>query len=123
MFMIMNTAANTVEYDNIHLYRHLMYVNRPASIAKKEYHNLVSPRVRKGGLSSVSHSPMMKEASTAIADPEKEMAKVRRLRYRIEDTDQWSLAHIETTAPQADRTTDDIPNHMKLSQVIIFDIV
>ena len=44
------TVTRTVEKDNIHLYRHLIYVKRPAMHAKKEYHIRVSPAVFIGGL-------------------------------------------------------------------------
>ena len=115
----MNTVARTVEYERIHLYLHLTYVKRPAINAKNEYHSLVSPMVRKGGLSRVSHMPIMNEARTATAAPVKEIAIVRRRLYRTDDTDQWSFAHIETTAPQADSATESNPKNMKLSQVMI----
>ena len=76
--MIINTVARTVEYERIHLYRHLIYVKRPAIIAKKEYQSLVSPIVRRGGLSNVSHKPAMNEARTTTAAVAKEIEIVRR---------------------------------------------
>jgi hypothetical protein len=51
-----------VEKDKIHLYFHLIYVKRPAKIAKKEYHNLVSPVVLNGGRSRLIHKPQINTA-------------------------------------------------------------
>jgi hypothetical protein len=62
----MNTDDRMVENETIHLYRHLAYVARPATDAKKEYHNLVSPVVRRGGLSRVHHNPIINARSIQI---------------------------------------------------------
>lgn len=94
-------------------------MKRPAKSAKKEYHRRVSPIVLKGGLSSPAQRHIMKAARAASDADANDTAIVLRRRYLSDDCDQWSFAHIETTAPAAERSTEGIPNHMKLSHVII----
>lgn len=112
----MKTVARTVENDSIHLYLQRRYVNNPAKSAKKEYHRRVSPIVLKGGLSRSIHKRAMKVAITTRADEAKKTAKARRRRYRRDDSAQCSLAAAENAAPDSERTTADMPNHIKLSQ-------
>ena len=94
-------------------------MKRPAKRAKNEYHRRVSPIVLKGGLSSPVQRQIMKAARAANDADANDTAIVLRRRYLSDDCDQWSLAHIETTAPAAERSTEGIPNHIKLSHVII----
>lgn len=115
----MNTVANIVEKESIHLYRHMQYVKRPDRSAKKEYHSLVSPIVLKGGRSRLNHINTMKVAITSIDAVLRKIAILRLFLYLNEDTDQWSFAHSADTAPPAARTTAATPNHMKLSHVIM----
>ena len=102
---MMKTVARTVEKDRIHLYLHLIYVNSPETKAKNEYHRRVSPIVRKGGLPRLVHNSTMNEARTrSDADPHADA--IRRLSHRA------------ISAPAADNTAAEIPNHMNTSHVM-----
>jgi hypothetical protein len=72
-----NTVERTAENDNIHLYLHLINVNSPAIPAKNEYHILVSPIVRRGGVPDIIHFEQIRHASAANASPEKQIAVLR----------------------------------------------
>ena len=119
MLIIMNTVARTVENERIQRYRHRRYVNRPAASAKNEYQRRVSPIVLNGGLSRLSHKPAMKTERTSKAEDDNTTAAVRQLRFLPETTGLSSFTRNETTAPAAERSTADMPNHMKAFQVII----
>lgn len=119
MFIMMKTVARTVEKDRIHLKRHLIYVNKPAKRAKNEYHRRVSPIVLSGGLSRPIHISMMNAAIDASEAEAEETAAVLRRLYRDDEADQWSLAQTDTTAATAENRMAVMPNHMKLSHVII----
>ncbi len=49
-----------------HLYRHFEYVTIPIIDKNSEYHNRVSPRVRRGGRSSFIHRIEIKTASNNV---------------------------------------------------------
>ena len=118
MFITMNTVARTVENDRIHLKRHHIYVKRPESRAKNEYHSLVSPIVFKGGRPRLTHRRTMNAAMIRMESELNEIAHPLRCRYLTEDTDQWSFAQNAENAPPADNIAADIPNHMKRSHVM-----
>ena len=88
-------------------------------IAKNEYQRRVSPIVRSGGLSSPIQSPAMNTAITISEAVVNETAMLRRLRYFNDDSDQWSFAHNDTTAPAAESREAKVPNHMNALQVMI----
>ena len=106
----MNTVDSTVDYDSIHLYFHLMYVNRPAMVAKNEYHSLVSPTVLKGGRPRVIQNPHMKPAMVKA-----ERADVRHAALRWPDNDAADAATERATAPQA--------KYMNVPQPIILQVL
>jgi hypothetical protein len=115
----MNTVANTVENDNIHLYFQTMYVSRPDRSAKNEYQSLVSPIVLIGGRSRDIHNPTINAVSTHNAAKAKPIASPRRLRYTTDDPAQWSLAAIDTPDATTAKAIAATANHMNAFQVIM----
>jgi hypothetical protein len=107
---MMNTVESTVENDRIHLYRQRRYVNNPASDAKNEYHSLVSPIVRSGGLSSDTHKVQIKHARTNAEAEARATAPFLRL----------AKARNEAAAEQH---TDTAAKYMNISQPIIFEVL
>ena len=85
-----------------------MYVKSPAIVAKNEYQSLVSPVVRRGGLSNSIQKPHINEAKT----PTDRISK--------------SIAHLRLPAKaDTDATTEQAiaaqAKYMKLSQLIALD--
>lgn len=103
----MKTVDNTVEYDNIHLYFHLRYVNSPADSANKEYHSLVSPIVLNGGRPNAAQNPTMKPPSTMM----------EKIENAIESFLPFGKKAI--TADIIDNRTAGAANHINVSQTII----
>lgn len=88
-------------------------MNSPERRANNEYHSLVSPIVRNGGLSRDNHRPAIKIVSMRVPSEARHTAVVL-----------LSLAKNAEKEAAADNTIAEIPNHMKASQVIsIIDFV
>ena len=107
IFSNMKTVANTVEYDNIHLYLHFRYVKSPANNAKKEYQSLVSPIVLRGGRPNVIQNP-------AIKHPRSIIDSIDRMTENFLPFLKKAIA-----AAAKDNKTDGAANQMNDSQVII----
>ena len=61
----------------------------------------------------------MKVPNTANEAVESASAVIRRLRYRCDEADQWSLAHKDHTAAANESTTAGIAKYMNVVQVIM----
>lgn len=66
MLIIQNTVDSRVESESIQRYFHLKYVISPDMPMKSEYHSLVSPMVRSGGLCRYIHSPTINTRKTIL---------------------------------------------------------
>ena len=103
---MMNTEESIVENDRIQLYFHLRYVNSPDIPAKNEYHNLVSPIVRKGGRFNDIHIPQINAANMIIDRAEKNTADFRFIKNAYTEA---QMAH----------KTDGTAKYMNISQLIV----
>lgn len=83
-----------------------MYVASPATVAKNEYHSLVSPVVLSGGLSRANQSPAIK-----VSNINAEM--------HVDATAGFLNEQKDSTEPRSEKNTAERPNHMNIFQPIM----
>jgi hypothetical protein len=81
----MNTVDRSVEKLRTHLKRHRAYVATPAKSRNSEYHKRVSPIVRIGGRSNVSHNIATKAESITTERDDATRAALRLLKRASTD--------------------------------------